>query len=343
MTGVQTCALPIFIKDDKVSKNNEIKTDSAKAKPSSFKKIKTFKQVKNREQDKSVNNKNYLNLPEIIAGVLGNQTFRKRFGLKYAYVSGGMYRGIASKELVVRMGKAGLMGFFGTGGLSLKEIEEGIQSIQSQLTNGESYGMNLLSNYANPAMEMDTVSLYLRYNICNVEAAAFMQMTPALILFRLKGLLRNEQGNVICENKVLAKVSRPEVAEAFMSPAPERIVQKLLKEGSITSEQAELAKTVPMSHDVCVEADSGGHTDMGIPTVLMPAMLRLKEEISKKYSYQDSICIGLAGGIGTPEAAAAAFIMGADFILTGSINQCTVEGGISDDVKNLLQIGRAHV
>ncbi|MCP5003592.1 MAG: hypothetical protein GY941_06505, partial [Planctomycetes bacterium] len=39
----------------------------------------------------------------------------------------------------------------------------------------------------------------------------------------------------------------------------------------------------------------------------------------------------------TPDAAAAAFIMGADFIVTGSINQCTVEAGMSDSVKNMLQ------
>ena len=42
-------------------------------------------------------------------------------------------------------------------------------------------------------------------------------------------------------------------------------------------------------------------------------------------------------GIGTPEAAAAAFLLGAEFIGTGSINQCTVEAGTSDSVKDLLQ------
>ncbi|WP_458574091.1 beta/alpha barrel domain-containing protein, partial [Paenibacillus polymyxa] len=31
------------------------------------------------------------------------------------------------------------------------------------------------------------------------------------------------------------------------------------------------------------------------------------------------------------------FILGADFIMTGSINQCTVEAGTSDEVKDLLQ------
>lgn len=56
-----------------------------------------------------------------------------------------------------------------------------------------------------------------------------------------------------------------------------------------------------------------------------------------KASLSRQIHIGLAGGIGTPQAAVAAFMMGADFILTGSINQCTVEAGTSDCVKNLLQ------
>ena len=45
----------------------------------------------------------------------------------------------------------------------------------------------------------------------------------------------------------------------------------------------------------------------------------------------------LQEGIGTPEAAASAFVLGADFILTGSINQCTVEAATSDTVKDILQ------
>lgn len=271
------------------------------------------------------------------AETLGSALFRKRFGVKYAYVSGAMYRGIATPKLVVRMGRAGLVGFFGTGGLSFAEIEQGIQYLQSELPNGEAYGLNLLANYAYPEFERQTVELYLRNNVRLIEAAAFMQMTPALVLFRLKGLKRRQDGSIESRHRIMAKVSRPEVAEAFMSPAPEHIVQQLLKEGQITAEQAELAKRVPVSEDICIEADSGGHTDGGIPTVLFPAMLQLKRTMERKFGYAEPFCMGLAGGIGTPEAAAAAFMMGADFILTGSINQCTVDAGTSDDVKTLLQ------
>ena len=56
-----------------------------------------------------------------------------------------------------------------------------------------------------------------------------------------------------------------------------------------------------------------------------------------RYQYAKAIRVGAAGGIGTPQAAAAAFILGADFIMTGSINQCTVEAGTSNAVKDMLQ------
>jgi trans-AT polyketide synthase/acyltransferase/oxidoreductase domain-containing protein len=69
----------------------------------------------------------------------------------------------------------------------------------------------------------------------------------------------------------------------------------------------------------------------------MPARFALRDEMQLKYRYSKPIRVGAAGGIGTPHAAAAAFIMGADFVLTGSINQCTVEAGTSDAVKDLLQ------
>ncbi|MDX3242199.1 hypothetical protein [Streptomyces sp. ME18-1-4] len=46
--------------------------------------------------------------------------------------------------------------------------------------------------------------------------------------------------------------------------------------------------------------------------------------------------VGCAGGIGTPEATAAAFLLGAEFVLTGSVKQCTVEAATSAEVKELL-------
>lgn len=80
---------------------------------------------------------------------LGSAAFRRDYGVKYAYSSGSMYQGIASRKLVVAMARAKMMSFFGSGGLSLPLLQEAILGIQSDL-NGESFGMNMLADYEFP-------------------------------------------------------------------------------------------------------------------------------------------------------------------------------------------------
>ncbi|GCF07143.1 ACP S-malonyltransferase [Dictyobacter arantiisoli] len=273
----------------------------------------------------------------ITAQQLGDAQFKKDYGLTYAYITGAMFRGIASEKLVVKVARAGMLGFYGAGGLRLTKIEEAICFIQKELRNQEAYGMNLLHNPTNPTLEEQTVNLYLKYKVSIVEASAFMSITPALIIYRARGLKRAFNGEITIGNRIVAKVSRPEVAEAFLSPAPERLVGKLLQERKITQEEATLLSRIPMADDLSVEADSGGHTDLGVAYALMPAIVQLRDEMMKKYQYAKRVRVGAAGGIGTPAAASAAFILGADFIVTGSINQCTVEAGTSDIAKDLLQ------
>lgn len=272
-----------------------------------------------------------------LAEKFGSKQFKKDYNLKYAYIAGAMYRGVASKELVVAMGKAGFMAFLGTGGLSTDEIEESIRYIQAELLHGEAYGMNLLCNTHNPEKEEELINLYMKYDVRNFEASAYMSMTPALVKLRISGVTKDSTGNIIVKHRIIAKVSRPEIAEQFLSAPPERIVKKLLENGEITKEEAELATYIPMADDICVEADSGGHTDQGVGYVILPAIQKLRDELAKKSRYKNRIRVGLAGGIGTPQAIASAFLMGADFVVTGSINQCTVEAGTSEVVKGMLE------
>ncbi|UUZ95280.1 hypothetical protein LJK87_12870 [Paenibacillus sp. P25] len=86
--------------------------------------------------------------------------------------------------------------------------------------------MNLVHDPSEPDIEERTVDLYLRYGVKVIEAAAFMTITPALVRYRAMGLTRDRSGNVVSSHKIIAKISRPEVAEAFLSPAPERIVSR---------------------------------------------------------------------------------------------------------------------
>ena len=270
---------------------------------------------------------------------LGSASFRADHQVAYAYASGSMYKAIASVDLVVRMGKAGLLGYFGAGGLTGDELEASLRRIRTELGDHRPYGVNLLAS--RPEREERTVDALLAHGVRRVEAASFVQVTPALVRYRLTGVRRGAGGTVQAPNRVLAKVSHHEVARSFLSPPPDRLVRELAAAGRVTPEEAELAQYVTMCDDLCAEADSGGHTDQRPLIALLPALLTLRATMAAAHAPVGQVRVGAAGGIGTSQAAAAAFVMGADFVVTGSINQCTVEAGTSEAAKDLLQ--RAQV
>jgi PfaD family protein len=114
------------------------------------------------------------------------------------------------------------------------------------------------------------------------------------------------------------------------------MLRSLVSRGLLTEQEAQLAARVPVAEDVTVEADSGGHTDNQALTALFPTILALRDEIAEKYGYSRPIRVGAAGGLGTPGAVAAAFTLGAAYVLTGSVNQAAVEAGLSDHGKKML-------
>jgi trans-AT polyketide synthase, acyltransferase and oxidoreductase domains len=277
-----------------------------------------------------------LNTNKIVPEKLGDTSFIRDYNVRYAYTLGGMYRGISGERLVIAAGKAGLLAFYGTVGVDYPQIEAAIKNIQAGLRNGEPYGFNLASDLVNPDREKKICELLLRYGVNTIETSGYVAMTKALVKYRIKGLKTDAKGNVMVQNRIIAKLSRPEVAEYFMSPPPKKIVDTLLREGEITEAEAQLSQMIPMAYDICVQGDSGGQTDAANGFVLLPSIFRLRSEMNQKYGYNHKIRLGIGGGIGTPTAAAAAFMMGADFITTGSINQCSVEADISDGAKQML-------
>ncbi|EST38617.1 hypothetical protein N566_06505 [Streptomycetaceae bacterium MP113-05] len=270
---------------------------------------------------------------------LGSADFRADHGVAYAYATGSMYKAIASVELVIRMGRAGLLGYFGAGGLSEDELDASLRRIRTGLGDHRAFGVNLLAS--RPEREERSVDAFLSHGVRRIEAASFVQISPALVRYRLTGARRGVDGRIQVPNRIMAKVSRQEVAEAFLGPPPAGIVRDLAAAGRITPQEAALAESVAMCDDLCAEADSGGHTDQRPMIALLPAILTLRDRAVRSHTAVPRVRVGVAGGIGTPEAAAAAFVMGADFVVTGSINQCTAEAGTSDSAKDLLQ--RAQV
>ncbi len=266
---------------------------------------------------------------------LGSETFKKRHGIRYACAAGAMANGISSVALVTAAGRAGMIGFFGSAGLRQNELETALIRLNTE-TSDIPWGVNLIHAPGSPNREAMMVDLYLDHHVRCISAAGYLRLTWPLVFFRLRGIHRKNDGTIVCPNRVIAKVSRLEVARQFLSPPPAKIVARLKESGKITRTEAELACFVPMAEDVTAEADSGGHTDNRPAVTLLPAMLALRDECAARFSYAASPCIGLAGGLGTPFAVAAAFVMGADYVLTGSVNQSCVEAGTSAVVKQLL-------
>jgi PfaD family protein len=266
---------------------------------------------------------------------LGDAAFKETHNLRYAYVAGAMANGITSVEMVEVAGNNGMMGFFGAAGLLPNQIEAAIKKLQESM-GSRPFGFNLIHSPADPALEQATVDLYLRHGINLVSASAYLNLTFPLVRYRVEGIYRDSKGNVVCPNKIIAKVSRVEVARKFFAPPPEKYLHQLVDRGIISGEQAALAAEIPMADDLTAEADSGGHTDNRPALALLPTMQALRNEVASTYDYPNPVRIGLAGGIATPESTAAAFAMGAAYVLTGSINQACLEAGTSNTVRQML-------
>ena len=197
-------------------------------------------------------------------------------------------------------------------------------------------GFNLIHSPHEPDLEKALADLYIRKGVRLVEASAFLALTLPLVRYRVHGIHRSADGTICAPNRIIAKVSREELAEKFFSPPPEKFLRQLVDEGAITAEQAELAAQIPLAQEITAEADSGGHTDNRPALALFPTIRSVAVRMQARHGYAMKLRAGLGGGIATPAAAAAAFAMGAAYIMTGSVNQACIESGTSDEVREML-------
>ncbi|QFZ18403.1 PfaD family polyunsaturated fatty acid/polyketide biosynthesis protein [Saccharothrix syringae] len=273
-------------------------------------------------------------LPPLYPEWLGGRVFCEAHGVRFPYVAGEMANGISTTRLVVAMAEAGMLGFFGAAGLGPGEVEAAVRELGRALPGRGNWGVNLIHSPGEPASERAVVDVVLRHGVPRVSASAFMDLTPAVVRCAASGLRLDRDGRITRRVRVLAKLSRPEVAEKFLSPAPAALLRSLVDRGDLTGEEARLAARVPVAEDVTVEADSGGHTDNRPLGALLPTVLALRDRHVRRHGHP--VRVGAAGGLGTPEAVAAAFALGADYVVTGSVNQVAVEAGVSDTAKRML-------
>lgn len=290
--------------------------------------------IGNKEPEESA----LFRLPGIYPEWLGDRAFLDTHGVRFPYVVGEMARGIATPRMVIEAVRAGCLGFYGSAGLPLGEIADGLAEIRKAPRAGEAgWGANLIHSPQEPGQEAAIVDLFLKEGVRRVSASAFMRLTPDVVRYTALGLEQSADGSVLRKNHVFAKVSRAEVAEPFMSPPPEKMLRELVASGKLTEAQADLASRVPVAADITAESDSGGHTDNRPAAVLYTSLSAARARVCNRHGLDPaSIRIGLAGGLATPAAVAAAFQMGAAYVLTGSVNQSAVESGLSEAGRKLL-------
>ncbi len=277
-------------------------------------------------------------LPAAYPEWLGDRAFNEAHGVRFPYVAGEMANGIATTHMVIAMAQAGMLGFFGAAGLSYDRVEQGIATIAEALgdRDGAPWGVNLIHSPAEPDLEERVADLLIRRGVMRVSASAFMALQPSVVRIAASGLHKDAHGHIVRRHHVFAKISRPEVAVQFMAPPPADMLRALVEEGKLTHAEAELAARLPVASDITVEGDSGGHTDNQTLVALFPLILGLRDELTAQYGFDHTIRVGAAGGLGTPTAVAAAFALGAAYVVTGTVNQSAVEAGLSEVGKKML-------
>lgn len=282
-------------------------------------------------------------LPPVPPASLGDRNFIRDHRLRQAYVGGSMANGISSVDLVSSLAANGNLAFYGAAGQTPDRVDEALSELERRHPGG-SWGCNLIHSPSEPTIEATVAQLLIQKRIRHVEASAYIDLTEALVKMRLQSLRRRPSGQVIPDISIMAKASRLEVASKFLSPAPSEWVQRWLSRGEITADQAEWAKEWPICDDLTAEADSGGHTDNRPLSTLVPAFCDLRNRIGAHLPRAKSVRIGAAGGLGTPAALAAAFALGAGYVVIGSVHQSCIESGTSAVVReHLAKAGPADV
>jgi len=82
-------------------------------------------------------------VPEVPIEQLGDASFRKDYGVRCAFYAGAMANAISSTDMVIALGKAGLLGSFGAAGLPPSRLASSLDEIQAALPDGP-YACNLI-------------------------------------------------------------------------------------------------------------------------------------------------------------------------------------------------------
>lgn len=232
---------------------------------------------------------------------LGSAGFRRDHNVCLACVADGDGLGGAGPEMVIRLGKAGLLSYLNTDLANFDQVADAVERVRSVLGSGAPWGVSVGHDSGDPGRASRLIGLLDDLDVPSIEVSGLSRPLPSLARYRLAKAGGSPGG----PRRVLVKVSCIDDAAAWLArPAATGAASRAAANG----ESARAAGTA-MADDICVTAGLG----------LLTAVTRLRDERGL------SARVGLAGDLGTAEAVAAAFAAGADFVVTDSVNQCTVD------------------
>lgn len=246
--------------------------------------------------------------------------FRGAYGLRHACVAAPPGYGLCSPELLAALARAGVLPVI-PADAGLAAAERFVDSVQAQAP-GRALALALPPALPDPEIWFEFCR---RRRLAAVLPPGFDLASGALWRHRAVASGPDAEGRTQPVGRVLAQVRDTAAAEACLWPEPAAIAAR-----------------------VAIEAETGRVVPSGLPAdeliILVdgrrPAEINLLPAIRRRDTLPPparSVGLGVAGDVGTPEAVATLFDLGADFVVTTDLNICTREAAAPDIVKDLLQ------
>lgn len=252
--------------------------------------------------------------------VLGDPRVTQAYRLRLPYLADALPYGISGPVMLRRLADAGLFGFLGTRGVPLAAVAADIRELTAPGLYGR-WGIELPAERLDPPRARALACLAADAGVRHAVTAGWSGVSAELVHWRF--------AHGSAGRRLLVRITGHQQAQAFLRPAPAGLIAELLRSGRLTPGEAAAAARLPVATDLCVQPEPGSTAMAG----LLPAVLRAAREAGA--AGEAEVLVG-AGGIATPEEAATAMLLGAGFLVTAAINQCTPQARTCEAVKDLL-------
>ncbi|MFC1745257.1 1-acyl-sn-glycerol-3-phosphate acyltransferase [Candidatus Riflebacteria bacterium] len=320
-TSLHKLETPIYL----VKNENRLglfETGSAKAKITSP----DLKKLKGNPQLISI-------LPGLNIQNLGSKEFQTVHGVRHSYCTAPLPFGISGKQMLSSLATAGFLPFFGSTGLNLGEIKNSLKQIRDRVGN-KTFGVGISFVPYDKEREWQLILILIKLGIRHLWVSHYPYPTEALTFFRLNGIKQNSIGAIEPQNFIFARVSHLETVKRFVAHPPKNVVERLWQDGRISEQEKNLSCKIGLSEDIIVHGEGSGLGSNGSLNTLFPQIYQSVKIIQEDLTR--NIRIGTSGGLSNPQAISAMFSLGADFVVTGSINQISAEANCSAKVKQML-------